>query len=275
MNVIIPFVYLFKSRLTRNVERLSWVLINPIALFLVTGLLSDLTFIEHFILFILAFLAWQSLYEIGYIYNDVFTSKKETNPTLRLGAKDAIFIEKKFALIVMCKLVISALSIIVVFWFDQYANLHLHVLWFLGILSLSSLAFSIHNSMRNRFNILTFGVLSATKYMALPLLMVAEGQEFVGFLVSLTMFPLVRTLEHATKNKYSLGRLKKIVGDFTLFRVKYYAFAFFLACLVHWFMGEENTIIFIAIYAYFLIYRIGVWFVIRKKIVHQTVHRSY
>lgn len=275
MRFILPFVYLFNSRFPRRVERISWILINPIALFLVTCLLSDLSLNNHILLFVLAFLAWQSLYEIGYIYNDVFTTKKEVDPTLRLGKREAIFIKRRFALIVAFRLVIVALASLSVFWLDQYKSLDLNVLWFFGILGLSGLAFVAHNSIRNQFNIITFGVLSATKYSALPLLMVAEGQEIVGLLVSLTMFPLVRTLEHATKNKYSVDWLRKIVGDLSLFRVKYYVVALGLACVAYWFIADDNVAVFIPVYSYFLVYRIVVWFVVRKNIIQQTVHKSY
>lgn len=275
MNFIIPFVYLFNSRLHLRVERISWVFINPIVLFLATWLLSNLPLGEHILLFLLAFLVWQSLYEIGYIYNDVFTTKNEVDPTLRLGERGASFIERRFALIVTFRSAISALAFLGIVWLDQYKNLNLHVLWFLGVLGLSCIAFVAHNSIRNRLNIITFGVLSATKYSALPLLMVAEGQEVVGLLVSLTMFPLVRTLEHATKKKYLVGWLKKIVGVFPLFRIKYYVVALSFACVAYWLIDDDKVIVFISIYSYFLVYRVGVWFVVRKNIIRQTVHRSY
>ena len=263
MNFIIPFVYLFNSRLHLRVERISWVFINPIVLFLATWLLSNLPLGEHILLFLLAFLAWQSLYEIGYIYNDVFTTKNEVDPTLRLEERDASFIERRFALIVTFRSAISALAFLGIVWLDQYKNLNLHVLWFLGVLGLSCIAFVAHNSIRNRLNIITFGVLSATKYSALPLLMVAEEQEVVGLLVSLTMFPLVRTLEHAAKKKYLVGWLKKIVGVFPLFRIKYYVVALSFACVAYWVIDDDKVIVFISIYSYFLVYRVGVWFVVR------------
>ncbi len=271
----VPFVYVVSSRLPRSADKISWIIINPLALFLVTYFLGDMPLYKHFVFFILGILIWQSIYEIGYIYNDVFTIKNEAKPTIRLGEIESKFGEKRFVSIVVFRVVIAVSLFACIYSIDMYNRSHLHFIHFGGVLCVSCIAFAIHNGIRNRFNIVTFGVLSATKYLALPLLMVSEPKEVVGVLIALTMFPLVRTIEHSTKNKYSIRWLKHMVGDFTLFRVKYYVTTLGFTCLVNWLFGISYAYIFIGIYCYFLVYRIGVLFILRNNLIRQTAYVNY
>ena len=272
----VPFYYLFHTRLVWWSERISWFLINPLPIFaltLATG--RQPTFALHMAFFVLGFVVWQAIYEIGYIENDAITTKREREPTLRLTAEETAAVEGGLGRIVALRAAIAGLSMVALVWIASHGDARVHLIWFALVLAISRTAFIAHNRIRARFNVATFGVLSATKYLAVPVLMAANDDMMLTVVSAIVMFPLLRTIEHATKNKFVFGRLKSFVGDFAIFRVKYYLTCFLAACAIAMYFPQSDALLVAMILAYFLVYRLAVWGAVRLNIARARRHSAY
>lgn len=271
----VPFYYLFHSRLCWRSEQVSWVLINPIPIFALTIAGGHLPIVWHSLMFVLGFVAWQAVYEIGYIENDAITVKGEAEPTLRLTDKEAAFIESRLGLIVALRLLIAFLALAAMTWIAFQTQLQDHLIAFVAILVLSRIVFVVHNRIRNRFNVLTFGILSATKYVALPVLLTEPHHMVLSIVTALSVFPIVRTIEHATKNKYGFWRLKALVGVFAAFRVRYYLLVFlvFFAAAIR--LADPVAFCDSMVLLYLLVYRGTVWEIMRRKIIQAREHIAF
>jgi len=272
MHYIIPFYYLFKSRLKRNHEKISWIIINPIPILFLSLYLGEFSIFDGASIFFMALCIWQSIYEIGYIENDVITTKKEKNPTFRVNAGEDSFLESRRGWIEAARWAIAVSTFLFLISLDQQG---LRLSAFAGLLIFTRAAFLAHNKIRNRLNILTYFVLSATKYAAIPVLMVRDDTLLFAIAITLTMFPLIRTLEHATKRKYALEWLRKRIDKMNIFRVKYYFLCFISAAAVFLYTGCSSSLAAVVVFSYFLLYRLGAWQAVEKGVVRPTTHNGY
>src|SRR5690606_9582250 len=133
--------------------------------------------------------------------------------------------------------------------------------FYLSIIGLTRLVFYFHNRWRLRLNILTYFLLSLVKYFFLALILF--HCEFPLLLLALLLaFPLPRTLEHACKVKYGIKLLKRLVGEFDLFRVRYYGFLLLLFAFLFWFYQDQGLLPPLGLFAYFFLFRTFVWMMI-------------
>src|SRR5690606_14390831 len=106
MKFVLPGYYLFYSRLIRKSERISWLVVFPFAILLANIMAAPAEWPWIVGVFLLSFLAWMAVYEVGYLENDVFTIDRETNPTLRISSEDIAWIKSNFYKIVGMRLVL-------------------------------------------------------------------------------------------------------------------------------------------------------------------------
>ncbi len=257
---VIPFYYLTYSRLKSIPEKLSLIWIYP--LFLVVFLFGfyQVDTMPHLFLILLAFVAWMSMYEIGYLENDAMTIKKESNPNLRIPLQDINFIEINFGKIVLIRLLIFMGSTSIFFFFNVWSTKQ--IIWFVLIVLLVRLFFYKHNRIRSRWNILSYFFLCVCKYWVFPIIYLGFEYGLEPYWIILICFPILRTIEHAVKPKYKIQWLKKWVGSLDNFRVKYYAIFLVMASLYSF--GFSMTPIFFYSIAYYFLFRTGVWFLIRS-----------
>ena len=83
----LPFVYLFKSRLKSKMNKISWFIIYIIPIYFIGLSVSNTELLNYSLIFILAVIVFNSVYELGYLENDIQTTKKESNPTYRIDEK--------------------------------------------------------------------------------------------------------------------------------------------------------------------------------------------
>ena len=112
----IPFYYLFYTRLKTKMEIVSWIIIFIIPQFLITYFYLDLRVDIFFQLFLIAQLIFHTLYEVGYIENDISTTKKEKNPTLRLDKKSATYIKNNYQKIIYSRYCTILLFLGLLYW---------------------------------------------------------------------------------------------------------------------------------------------------------------
>lgn len=249
----IPGYYLFHSRLKRKSEIVSLLYVYPIFLFLIIFFWGDFQVVYFTITFVVAFLAWLSFYEIGYLENDVFTIKKETNPTLRIPDKEIDLIEKHYRTIISLRCLLGICFILILTCFNSVNWLQLNILGFISFIVIARFAFYLHNTIRSRWNILTYFMLSFSKYLSLAILFSPNLENFQFILiVILILFPIPRTIEHAAKIKYGIKFLGKHIGNLDRFRVVYY-FLISLILLYFYIRNSHETFILISFLG-------GIWF---------------
>lgn len=247
---IIPFYYTFYSRIKGKSKRIAYLFtfIIPIMLFAFTTLNSiGGTFYNGFIGTIIALLGTMSVYEIGYIRNDVFTIKKEINPTLRLTKDECEFVEKNIKNILIFKYSIAVISVIIIFLLGLQG-----IEYFLGLV-LIEVFYYAHNNIRNRWSILSFFILSTLRY-CVPLVIFNQN-----VLIAISVFVLVasipRTFEKAAEKKYNIKFMISIFDalDKNLFRVIYYL-ALSVNILAQVMIGDIKSV-YIVVSVYYLLYR--------------------
>jgi hypothetical protein len=219
---IFPGYYLFHSRLKTTMEKVSWFIIYCIPIYIIGLSHNSDNYLSYSIIFSLSMLIFNSVYETGYIENDTRTILIEDTPTIRLDHKDHKHYEKKYNLIVTCKILISLILLYIADILSDILSIDIYVMQYILLLILIRILFRFHNKIRNRANILTFFSLSVTKYSAPLFLLLPLDSLFALWPMSLFLFPILRTMEHACKQKYGLMKWISFVGDHDLFRVRYY-----------------------------------------------------
>lgn len=270
----LPISYTFQSRIITPFERISWVIIFPLFLFIAGLLFSPQTSIwQQGFDFSLHFIAVVAVYEVGYLFNDLVTTKKELNPTLRQGSCSPEY-SRHFGRHVGWRISLGGALAAHYIW--HHNSYHLVVL-----LSAILLAFYAHNTLRNRLNIITYLGLVSLRYSGLIVATLWVSEPFAAelqstILVSLGIwvflaFPLCRTIEHACKKKYKLTALREMVGSFDAFRVKYYVLLVTIGAMVtYW---TDNEMYYLIIPSYFLLFRCAAFGA--KDRVRRNKHQAY
>jgi hypothetical protein len=259
---VIPFYYLTYSRLKSLPEKLSLIWIYPIFLFFFLFVFYQIKILPNLFSFLLAFFAWLSIYEIGYLENDALTIKKENHPNLRISSEEIGFISGNIWKITFFRGLIF-LNIVGFLYLFNLWNVK-QISWFVFMVIIGQLFFYIHNQIRSKLNILSYLFLCLSKYWVFPLIYLGFEHSFEPYWIIFISFPLLRTIEHSVKPKYEIEWLKKWVGSLDSFRLKYYASVLvFVFLFSFWF---SFTPILLYSIGYFFLFRMGVWFLIRSGI---------
>ena len=200
MKYYLPFSYGLATRAKTPLDKLSFLILFPLPLFLFCrcGVLR----------FLFGFSAVYCIYELGYLYNDFVTVKREKFPNYRMDPEEYRQLLPKVPF-----LALSRAGYALAFWLLSGSKAPgLGALW--ALLGL----FLLHNTVRSRWNILTYFLLCSCKYLAVAAL---AGSVLWG-LGFLPAFVLPRTLEHAAKPKYAIPFLQGL--DTHSFRAYYYLF---------------------------------------------------
>ena len=137
----IPFYYLIHSRLKSNFDLLSWQIIFIVPQFSITYFYLNTRSDIFILLFFITQLIFHTLYEVGYIENDILTTKNEKKPTLRLNKVSANYIKKNYSSISYFRYFIVLFFIGVLFWLDSFIAYRLNILSFIALLALSRVFF--------------------------------------------------------------------------------------------------------------------------------------
>jgi hypothetical protein len=210
----------------------------------------------------MAMAAFYEVYEIGQLGNDVWTTKNEKNPTLRLREAERRFLQEHFIAIVAGRVCATMLIIIVLLCSLNARSMVANIVNYSIALMLVSLIFYAHDALRGGVNVLTFFGLMTFKYYA-PILLFAGIHKLASLFVCLLMFAIPRTIEYSV-TRCPVGPIVKITSDRHTFRVLYYCTVFLASCLwllIGHYCGHtplERTIVIICwINLYYLSYRIA------------------
>lgn len=259
----IPFYYLILSRLKSKVDRVSWIIIFIIPPFIMGIFFSTIHVFNYLLIFLIANIAFYSLYEIGYLENDIQTTKKEENPTIRINKAVQEYLEKNYLKVIIFKyttVFILICSLILLLNDIQ------KIFSFITILLISRFSFYMHNTIRNKINIVTFFILAITKYSMVLFLLLPLNKLLIPILLSIVTFPLLRTMEHASRKKYNLSKYSQLIGNHDLFRIKYYLLFMLLSSFFIYLHPSNVLLLSIGLYFYFFIFRYASYLLIKKKI---------
>jgi len=169
-------------------------------------------------------LAWLSMYEIGYIENDMAAARCGDQIGQRLTASVLAGIGSRYRLIIFAKWLVTAALVLITRIAANAVGARIAVWRFVLVLIGAHAIFTLHNLLRSRLKILTFFGLYVAKYLALTLLFPIRPNWSLAT-VAAVIVPLPRLMEYSAKEKFGFKRWGAIVGGLDCFRVKYYAAA--------------------------------------------------
>ena len=221
----IPFIFTKKTRYN-SVSKISVYFITYFfPVFLVAFLENfnaGISISRFFIPFLFSFVSYINIYEIGYIWNECETIKKEENPTKRLSEKNLEFYEKRKIVIYIERFFITITLNFMLSFFISRKSLIL----FSSAELLSLIVFFIYNNVRGKITQLIYLFLSILKYTSV-LFCFSENLSVSVFIAAIFVFPLVRTMEYkahyGTDSNINLFFRKYIIrydiSKITVFRV--------------------------------------------------------
>lgn len=206
-NKFSPFFYTFTTRFPsfrayKNylVSNILFPVIPLVYAFLLNNNFVGMLF--AILLYVMYFYIFWLFYEIGYIWNDYFTIKKEKHPTIRINY---LLEKKEVSSLILTRLLLGFLFISVLYFIEPFLTL-----FFLIILILMWFIFSIHNYVRNYFiNLLTIFFLKTSRFLILISLL--HYFNFYHIIVSALMYFFIDTLVEIILNNNMRVNLKKII----------------------------------------------------------------
>ncbi|MFP9429320.1 hypothetical protein ACJ9N4_03355 [Enterobacter sp. LM3] len=196
----LPFWYSKQTRF-RTIARLSsWIIIYVVPVSLSFLFVSpEFNYINLF-KSLLGILLVYNLYEIGYIYNDAETIKKEISPTLRLDYQQLQFYENnKYN--IYCFRFLVALIITLALSFYEKTLVFLLSSW--AIIP----AYALYNSVRSRLNIPLHFILVTLRYCSPVLLFTGLNDSYI-IIFMILLFPLINTLERCAESRFNFDFFK-------------------------------------------------------------------
>ncbi len=264
----IPFSYLYFVRLGTIGKLASWLLLYPLLTFFYAFALHNWQFDTQFCLtYLLILLSTFSIYECGYIFNDVFAVEREEKPAIRLYPHNFDFAKKHIWQIVFCR-ILWALACLAILYFVQPLSV---ILWQLVLLIFIPLVFALYNHIRNKFSAFVYPFLVFSRYLPL-LLLWADSPDFWEILLLMySAFPLLNAIERFSMETYRFSFIKWAIpteSSKTQFRIIYYLF-FAIVLSTVFFMIEKSFLLLLPFYV-LLVYR-----VILALIVHYKTPKGY
>jgi len=244
----LPFYYSFYTRIKEAQTKVSFLITFYLPVLVLSLESSDYSITNFYltnILFLILFLT----YEIGYIFNDIHSTRFETNPTLRLTKKQTDQFDHTYPIHIAFRVVlISVLIFIVNSSFEEFNFI------FIFMMSLLGLSYSMHNYFRGNENILTIFLLMFFKYLSIPLSLVGELSDCYFLLGFIFLLPLNRTLAFTSHKKISYYFIDK--SRLHQFRVKYFFVTSVLIGVSSYFIDGSFTLFSLS-FLFFMFYLFG------------------
>lgn len=276
ISFFIPGYYLLYSRLKRKSEVISLLIIYPIFLLIALLLFTKIETLQLVLCFTLAWAAWLAAYEIGYLENDAITIKKESNPTLRIKANEIRWIQDHFIKIQIIRLLIAATLLLLLYYYFNHLLVINDFFIFVGCIIAARFFFYLHNTIRSRWNIATYILISTTKYLSLPLLFTHHIEWSPELFIALFLsFPVVRTIEQSAYSKYDIQWAKNLVGNVDFFRLKFYTLSLIISLLYYFVWDYNNAIVFVYTFGYFFIFRLSNVLLVSSGIYNRSKFKAF
>lgn len=252
-NYIIPFFYTLKTRMKGTDKKIAYLFtfIIPVIIYAVAYCyLEHKNYATIIPGAIIGLIGVMSIYEIGYLRNDVYAIKREKTPTLRVTKDEMELIKSNIIAISIGKYIIAAACV------GGILALGANWIYYLAGLVLIEVIYHIHNFFRGKISILTFAILSTLRYVV-PLVFIG-GDLFTLISTFVLATTIPRTFEKSGDKKFNIKFLQTILTgiDLNYIRIMYY-----IALTVNMFAQYSAfhiNIVYIVITLYYLVYRGGI-----------------
>ncbi len=220
----IPLAYTYRTRLKIVTLTISWVCIYlvPLYIFILTS-----NFENSFSLFITSCLLVYNLYEIGYIFNDTETIKKEDKPTLRLNNQQLNYYESHKYYIYILRIFNAILLSTIIYYFH---NISMEIIIFPYLILLT---YVIYNSIRNWLNLPLHFILVTIRYSS-PILITLNTISLDIIIQIIFIFPLLNILERGGEKRFKMTRLQNLSKHRNKTRALYYLVISMLLLFIYW-----------------------------------------
>ncbi|MBP3819284.1 MAG: hypothetical protein J6H31_13395 [Butyrivibrio sp.] len=223
------------------------------------------TFSGWIIDYIIGYTGMMSLYECGYIFNDVITVQYESNPTKRIKDKKEISrILNHLENILTVRLIYFLLASYCLYLYRP-ENVILYIVLSTGML----IAYSLHNFIRNGWNGFTFMALVHFKYL-IPIGIFLSIGELCHYYIWILMIAIVeQSAIHWTEKRYF--SLQLIPPDkIDQFRVVYFTLVIFIFAI-----GVKLNLLdfkYMTLPIFYFFYRVIGVFLIKKSFIKNMVY---
>lgn len=253
----IPLSYFFKTRAKTFLHRGSFfiLIVFPLFAFFYEECV-DLYELAVFPIFVVAFIAMFSVYEIGYLYNDFETTRFEEMPSYWMPMEEHNRFERAFEKMIAARVVYATICILIL---KQFWNIDISM--FLLALVMLNFFYAMHNSLRSRWNILTDALLQIFKYCSILLL---HGNNLVTWKYCTMMIfavPVIRTIEFTRKDRLNIHLFKRI--DVNILRIGYHALCAAIAWI--WNTNDEEAKVLLYVSIVLTLYRLVSYLMLKNN----------
>lgn len=220
----IPLLYTLNTRYIGILGFLSFFITSVFPSILYFHIfITDENINQSGISFLCSYLIINSIYEIGYVINDVYSLRKEKSPTLRLSKQELEFSENNILRIINIRLLFIILLYAILICLDTARPL-----FYISCLLLMSI-YLVHNNINSRYRFLSNSLLVTFRFLApfliFPLQMNAES--FISLFITL---PLLKTATYLFKKNFN--RSERFLDNFQLIYYFVLSFVFALCSFV-------------------------------------------
>lgn len=244
---LFPFSYFFRSRLRAITDIIFHFYYEWLLAFLLLFYFTGYNWLQSIQNFFLAYLAFISIYEIGYLGNDVYSARHETEPRLRI--KNFNPSNTQLALWIIFR-------IIIFFSISNYLNVLKSYEWWAFYLVIV-LFFYLHNKLRQKeLKTFTFINLAFTRFLA-PVFIFLDSKQLLIIVPSVLLnYVLYRTLTYMDSKKL----LHMPSRPLAAFKVNYYLLIGGISLLLTIFFDSKLPLF---INLYYLLFW-GLYFILEK-----------
>ncbi|MGM9810084.1 MAG: hypothetical protein ACI30J_04365 [Paludibacteraceae bacterium] len=252
----LPFAYLYGVRMHSIGKFVSWcfLLLVPSLTYFYLSLPAETPLCTTALSYLLLWCSIIPYYELGYMYNDTYTTRKEEKPSLRLtDAQTAYFYQHTKSIYILRLLWVVALLAALGTLNLWQTNSLLTIVWVLLLLPV----FQVYNHIRGLKAVLFYPVLVSWRY--IPFLLYGYGATHWWALLLLMLFsyPVEISIERFSMPRHRYPWIRRLIPDEpskAKFRCGYYIVCTLLATLLIY----SFSLPYIALIPYliFAIYRI-------------------
>jgi|LSQX01.2.fsa_nt_gb hypothetical protein len=252
----VPYLYFLHTRLKGKAQRVSWFIVYFLPIGMFYYFYNQLSLLALLVMYYLVNL----VYENGYIQNDVLTTRKELNPTLRLTVDESRSIYKNVKYVFWVRGIIAAVLLFFLFFLVESDIFYI----FFGLLIFLQLLYLLYNSVRSRLNFYLILPLSYIRFYAPFLALWFYTEEYMVLILSIFLYPFSKLLEFTRQPRYKFIYLAILVGNVDRFRVFYYL-CFVLVSLVFYTSGFYEVFPLLTVSLFYLAYRLLGYFLIQRS----------
>ena len=221
----IPFAYLYHVRLRKVDKLLSWIglLLLPTLSYFVFSLPDTYSTGVQIGSYILLWLMIVPYYELGYMYNDTYTTQHESAPSLRLNTVLTDYFYRHVGKIYLTRLVYVLCLLLAFEWLNSWSA---QAVLAGGWTALLLPVFQVYNHIRGLKAVCLYPILVSWRYV--PFLLYHYGSQHWWTLLAflLLTYPIEISIERFSMPKHRYKGIRWLIPDEAAkqsFRVWYYA----------------------------------------------------